>query len=112
MICPSYEVILPGLQQLELISQFGQEYLLYFSHTGERKVAVIKSNDKRFMRIERMIIDFIEIEDILIDFSQHKVKFRCNEPIGTTYIQYILEGLLIQNHERSFGFFTYYRRKK
>jgi len=106
---------LPGIQEEISDYQCDQEFLFYVSPNGERKSAIIPTNENGITRVERMTFDSIEIEDISIDFSNNKCSFTCHEPMGMELaqkIQNLMQGFLIQYSAQSIAFFTYGRPKK
>ena len=115
LLCPSYEIVLPGLQQSTKFKQKGQEFLLYVTPNGERKSAIIVSNNNGKALIGSLSFDSFEIEDLHIDFINSKCSFTYKESLGkdlATTIQNILLGFFIQYHEQSIAFITYRKKKK
>jgi hypothetical protein len=103
------------LQQSTKFKQNGQEFLLYVTPNGERKAAIIVSNNNGKALIERLSFDSFEIEDLHIDFINNKCSFTYKETLGmdiATTIQNILLGFFIQYHEQSIAFITYRKKKK
>ncbi|PUB12933.1 hypothetical protein [Paenisporosarcina sp. OV554] len=107
---PSYEIILPGLNQSNMLKSCGQEFLLYVTPNGKKKSAIITSDDKGIARIKRMTFDYYQLDDIQIDFLNNKCSFTCNVQDGNEMsctIQYILLGFFIQYRDKSMAYFTF-----
>jgi hypothetical protein len=97
-----------------MVKPCGQEVLLYIKLNGKRKSAVITSNDKGIVIINKMTLDCFQIEDIQIDFLNHKCSFTCDEQFGkemAATLQTVLLGFFIQNNEKSIAYFTYRQPK-
>lgn len=116
IVCPRYEVQLPGLKKSSMKNQFGrQEFLVYVTPQGKKKSTIVqcKENGKAF--IHMMTFDCCTIQNLEIDFTKSICSFESNSKLDDqipALLKNILSGFLIQYHAESIAFFTCGRPKK
>ena len=76
ILCPLYEVLLPGLDTSSSINSLGnKEFLIYVTPKGEKQTTVIQSIGNGKALIEKMDFDCCEIKDVEIDFEKNLCSF-------------------------------------
>lgn len=116
ILCPSYEVLLPGLQASSSINQLGRkEIIVYVTPKGEKQSTIIHSKENGKALIEKMDFDCCEIENVEIDFENSLCSFQSHAKIDEhipQLLKNILSGFWIQYHSESIAFFTYKKPNK
>lgn len=116
IVCPRYEVQIPGLKKSLKKNQFGrQEFLVYVTPKGKRKSTIVqcKANGKAI--IHMMKLDCCTIKNLEIDFTRSICSFETNSKLDDqipALLKKILTGFLIQYHTNSIAFFTCGRPEK
>lgn len=116
ILCPSYEVLLPGLNTSSSINQFGKkEFLVYVTPKGKKYSSIIQSKENGKALIGKMFFDCCVLENIEIDFEGNLCSFFSHTKVDEKIPQLlknILSGFWIQYHTESIAFFTYPRPNK
>jgi hypothetical protein len=115
ILCPLYEVLLPGLHASSAINKSGyKEFLVYVTPKGEKQSTIIQSTGNGKASIEKMTFDCCEIENVEFDFDNNLCSFQSHAKIDDNIpllLRNILSGFLIQYHPESIAFFTYRKPK-
>ncbi|MET1014338.1 MAG: hypothetical protein ABWX61_07495, partial [Paenisporosarcina sp.] len=110
IVCPHFEVQLPGLKKNSNINRFGrQEFLVYVTPRGKKKSTIVQCSGNGKALIKRISFDCCEIVNVEIDFINSICSFESNSKLDDqipALLKNILSGFLIQYHSESIAFFT------
>lgn len=116
IVCPRYEVQLPGLEKSSKRNQFGrQEFLVYVTPKGKRKSTIVQCKGNGKAIIHMMNFDCCTIKNLEIDFTNSICSFESNSKLDDqipALLKNVLTGFLIQYHTQSIAFFTCGRPEK
>lgn len=116
IVCPRYEVQLPGLKNSSNLNHFGrQEFLVYVTPKGKRRSTLVQCRENGKAFIQRISFDCCELLNVEIDFFNSFCSFESNSKLDheiPALLTNILSGFLIQYHSQSIAFFTCGRSRK